>query len=96
MNTERFEVYFNSPLGIEDQFTDNCRISVLPGKIEVSGSDKEIYSACLYTIDGKLISTSKGSLSDGISLILAKQGLGICILKLNNGNNSITRKVYLN
>jgi len=95
MNKDRFEVYFNSPLGIEDQVKDNSRIIILPGSIEVSGNENEIYTASLFSIDGKLLSSEKGLLSDGILLSTSNHAVGICILKLSNGIKTITKKVYL-
>lgn len=99
MNANRFELHFYSPTGIEQtavttQISDPISsINVQTGGVTVNGSDNTIYNAALYTVDGKLISYSKGSLSAGINLATGNYAAGVCILKLVNGMHTITKKV---
>jgi hypothetical protein len=99
MDPKRFELHFYSPAGIEEQSvagTENEEISsvtIVPGEVTVTGKDNRIYTAALYTTDGKLLSSTKGSLSDGINLTTGNYAAGICILKLSDGMNTITKKI---
>lgn len=99
MDPKRFELHFYSPAGIEEQSvagTESEEISsvtIVAGEVTVTGKDNRIYTAALYTTDGKLLSSTKGSLSDGINLSTGNYAAGICILKLSDGIHTITKKI---
>ena len=99
MDPKRFELHFYSPAGIDEQpaaglETDEISgVTIAPGEVTVNGNENKVYTAALYTVDGKLISSTKGSLSDGISLSTGNYAAGICILKLSDGIHTITKKI---
>jgi len=69
-------------------------VAVSPGEVIITGNENEVYSAILFTVDGKLLSTSKGTLSEGISISTGNRAAGVCILKLSNGKQTITKKIF--
>ncbi len=95
MNAERFAIHFDSPQGVDEQVISNeiSEVTVNTGEVIISGTDKTIYTAMLFSIDGKMISSYKGSLSGGISLSTGNQAAGVCILKLFDGKQTITKKI---
>jgi len=95
MNSKRFEIHFFSPTAVEEQVVDHTGVTVYPGEVNISGSQYETYTAMLFSVDGKLISTSKGILSNGLSLSTASQPAGICILQLSNGKQTSTKKIFI-
>ena len=97
MNSKRFKIHFNSPQGIEQQGDVDTEITLTPGEVRINGNENEFYTAKLYTTDGKLISSAKGILSEGIILTTGSNvSSGICILQLNNGKSSMTKKIFIN
>ncbi len=94
MNSNRFEIRFMTPNAINEQVVDPSQVTVTPGVVVINGNDNEVYSANLYSVDGKLISRSKGTLSEGISLTTGNKAAGICILQLSNGMQTITKKIF--
>jgi hypothetical protein len=94
MNSDRFEIRFMTPNAINEQVVDPSQVNITPGVVVISGDDNEVYSANLYTVEGKLISRSKGTLSDGISLTTGNKVAGICVLQLSNGKQTITKKIF--
>ena len=94
MNSDRFEIHFNSPAVVDEQVITPTDVVIAPGEVIVNGNDNAIYTARLYSVNGKLISTSKGTLSEGISLSTMNTAAGICILQLSNGMQTITKKVF--
>ena len=95
MNSKRFEIHFYSPEGVAEQTTELSGVTVNPGEVKVNGSetDNTIYTANLYSVDGKLISTSRGRMADGISLSTGNQPAGICVLQLSDGKHTLTKKI---
>ena len=99
MDPKRFELHFYSPAGIEEQpstkpeIEEISGVTIVPGEVTVNGNENKVYTAALYTVDGKLISSTKGSLSDGISLTTGNYAAGICVLKLSDGIHTITKKI---
>jgi len=95
MNSERFAIHFYSTQGVDEQVQVNeiSGVTVNPGEVIVSGTDNTIYTAMLFSVDGKMISSYRGSLSDGISLTTGNQATGICILKLSDGKQTMTKKI---
>ncbi|MFZ4707669.1 MAG: hypothetical protein ACOYMF_16835 [Bacteroidales bacterium] len=93
MDSRRFEIQFKSTAGIVEQGGVSADISVFPGEVRISGSERDVYTANLFTTDGKLIGTSKGILSEGIELSTGSHPNMICILQLSNGENNITKKI---
>ena len=97
MNSNRFKIHFNSPQGIEQQGDVISEVTLFPGEVRVNGTENEFYTAKLYTADGKLISSAKGILSEGIILSTGSNvSSGICILHLNNAKSSMTKKIFIN
>jgi hypothetical protein len=97
MNSNRFKIHFNSPQGIEQQGDVFTEISQFPGEVRINGTENVFYTAKLYTADGKMISSAKGILSEGIILSTGNSvSSGICILQLNNGKSSMTKKIFIN
>lgn len=94
MKSNRFEIHFTSPQAIEEQAADPTNVTITPGEVNISGGNNELYTAILVSTDGKLISTSKGTLSGGINLSTGNRDAGICILQLSNGKQTITKKVF--
>ena len=95
MDSKRFEIHFNSTQGTSENQQMETKIQVLQGEIIITGKGKDVCTAELFSIDGKLINSSKGILSEGISLNTSKQFMGICILQLRNGVHSTTYKVLI-
>jgi hypothetical protein len=93
MNPERFVIHFSSPTGIEVQEETVSETIVNSGEVTVTGKENVIYTANLYTCDGRLISTAKGILSEGISLSTGNYSTGVCLLQLINGKHSTTKKI---
>jgi hypothetical protein len=94
MKSDRFEIHFTSPQATDEQAADPTDVIITPGEVIISGGNNEIYTAILVSTDGKLISTSKGTLSAGINLSTGNRAAGICILQLSNGKQTITKKVF--
>jgi hypothetical protein len=97
MNSNRFELHFYSPEGVDEQAIEPVsEVAVVPGEITINGtsSDNTVYTANLFSVDGKLLSTSKGSLAQGISLSTGNQPAGVCVLQLNDGKRTITKKIF--
>jgi trimeric autotransporter adhesin len=93
MNSDRFVIHFNSTEGIGEQGNVLTTVNITPGEVRVYGVENDVYTANLYTTDGKLISSSKGVLSEGINLTSGNQPNCICILQLLNGKQTITKKI---
>jgi len=95
MNADRFVLHFSkSTDGIsESSANDQTQVIVTPNEVRVIGNEKSLYTADLFSADGKLISTSKGILSDGITLSTKGQPTGICFVKVYNSKLSITKKL---
>lgn len=95
MKSNRFEIHFTTPQAVNEQETpDPTEVALTPGEVVISGSNNDFYTAFLYSTEGKLISSSKGTLSEGISLSTSTSAPGICILQLSNGKQTITKKVF--
>lgn len=94
MNSNRFIIHFAEPNAISEQTVDPTEVAVSPGEVIIKGNENEVYTAILFTVDGKLVSTSKGTLSQGISLSTGNRAAGVFILKLSNGKQTITKKVF--
>jgi len=94
MNSKRFEIHFYSPEGVNEQVDDLTAVTVNPGEVTVTGKESTVYTAILFSAEGKLISTSKGILSDGINLSTVNQPAGICILQLSDGKQTMTKKIF--
>jgi len=97
MNSNRFKIHFNSPQGIEQPEDMISEITLFPGEVRITGNENDFFEAKLYTTEGKLISSSKGILSEGIILSTGSNvSSGICILHLNNTKSSMTKKIFIN
>jgi hypothetical protein len=97
MNSNRFKIHFNSPQGIEQPEDMISEITLFPGEVRISGNENDSFEAKLYTTEGKLISSAKGILSEGIILSTGSNvSSGICILQVNNGKSSMTKKIFIN
>ena len=94
MNSDRFVIHFNSTAAVNEQAIDPTELVFAPGEVIISGNDNGVYNAKLYSAEGKLISTSKGTLSEGISLSTGNRAAGICILQLSDGKQTITKKIF--
>ncbi len=94
MNSNRFVIHFMTTSAVNEKVVDPSEVTVTPGQVVISGNDNEVYNATLYSVDGKLIGRSKGTLSSGISLSTGNQAAGICILHLTNGTQNITKKIF--
>jgi hypothetical protein len=94
MNPERFEIHFSSPEGIDQQDEILSEVIVLPGEVRITGKDKSQYNADFFTVDGKLISTSRGILDEGIHLKTGNLS-GVFILRLTGSKNTMTKKIYI-
>jgi len=95
MNPERFVIHFSSPTGIEEQEQIISETIVNSGEVIITGKENVVYTANLYTCEGRLISTTKGILSEGISLSTGNYSAGVCLLQLVNGKNSTTKKIII-
>ena len=102
MTSERFLIHFDSPQVAEKEVVPVIEISnvkvnqgevVVNGPVNIDNTVNKVYTAMLFTVDGKMISSYKGSFSDGISLSTGKQAAGVCILTLSDGINTITKKI---
>jgi len=94
MNSDRFVIHFNSANAVNEQQVDHSEVTVTPGQVIVSGKEDEVYTALLFSADGRLINTSKGTLSGGINLSTRNTAAGVCILQLSNGKQTITKKIF--
>jgi len=94
MSSDRFVIHFNSTAAVNEQAIDPTEVVLAPGEVLISGNDNGVYNAKLYSAEGKLISTSKGTLSEGISLSTGNRAAGICILQLSDGKHTITKKIF--
>ncbi len=95
MSSKRFEIHFNSPDGIDNQNEINTEIIVINGEVKIKGNDNNVYTANLFSVDGKFINSNKGILSEGISLTAANQSCGIYLLQLFDGKHTMNKKIYL-
>jgi len=94
MNTGRFILHFNSTEGIVEQGDDGLMImNQYAGEVIVSGNENIVYTANLFTAEGKLISTGRGILSEGINLATGNQPGGVCLLQLLGGKHTINKKI---
>ncbi len=94
MNSDRFKIHFNSTEGLSEKGNIISEVSVSPGQIRISGADNEVYTARLFTTEGKLIGTAKGVLSEGIILTSVNNQSRICLLELFNGKHTSTQKIF--
>lgn len=95
ISQERFVIHFKSPLGIDEQGDSQTQVITNSGEVFIKGKGNGIYTASLYSIDGKLINSTKGILSEGIKLNTNNQPSGVCILKLIDSNhNAIMKKIF--
>jgi hypothetical protein len=94
MNSDRFVIHFNSANAINEQQVDHSEVAVTPGQVIISGKEDEVYTALLFSADGRLINTSKGTLSGGINISTRNTATGVCILQLSNGKQTITKKIF--
>lgn len=94
MNSSRFEIHFYSPESVNEKVEGFTGITVNPGEVTVSGNNNGVFTAKLFSADGKLISTSKGSLTAGINLSTGNNAAGICVLQLSDGKNTMIKKIY--
>lgn len=95
MSADRFVIHFNSANAINEQQADHSEVTVTPGIVTISGREDGVYTALLYSADGKLINTTKGTLSQGISISTHNTASGFCILQLSNGKQTITKKIFM-
>jgi hypothetical protein len=95
MDSERFEIHFDSPQGITDDIDGSLVTDVIvnTNEVRVTGNTDETFFAKLFTTDGKLISTGKGILSEGIVLNTGNNPPSICVLQVYNGKHTITKKI---
>jgi len=94
MDSKRFEIHFNSPEGISEQESDLLtEVLVSPGEVRVSGNLNEMFTVKLFTTEGRLISTGKGILSEGIALNTGNNQSSICLLQIFNGKQTVTKKI---
>lgn len=96
MNSGRFVLHFNSTEGIEELGDGLTIVNQYHGEVKVSGNENSIYTANLFTTEGKLICSAKGILSEGISLNTGNQSSGVCVLQLSNGKNTLIKKIITN
>ena len=97
MNSNRFKIHFNSTQDVDQQGDGVSEVVVYPGEVRINGTENDIYTAKLYTTDGKMISSAKGILSEGIILSTGNTiASGICILQLTNGRSKMTKKIFVN
>jgi len=95
MEAKRFELHFNSAQGLSETEEIDTKIQVRQGEILISGKSSDTFSATLFSIDGKRLSSAKGILSSGISLLTGKQCNGIYILQIANNQYSSTKKILI-
>jgi hypothetical protein len=93
MNSKRFKITFTSTEGVNKQNDIISQIGVYPGEVRITGSDNAVYTANLFTVDGKLISSAKGVLSEGLSINTKNSQQGMCLLQLFDGKQTITKKI---
>jgi hypothetical protein len=93
MNSKRFKILFSSTEGIDLHGDILSQVNIYPGEVKVTGTDNEVYTANLYTADGKLIYTSRGVLSEGITLKTGNIPAGACLIQVFNGKQSMTKKI---
>lgn len=94
MNSSRFEIHFYSPESVNEKVEGFTGITVNPGEVTVNGNNNGVFTAKLFSADGKLISMSKGSLTAGINLSTGNNAAGICVLLLSDGKNTMFKKIY--
>lgn len=94
MSSTRFLIHFTTPDIVSGPAVVPTEVAITPGEVVVSGKENGVYTAVLYSVEGKLISSSKGTLSEGINLSTGNRTAGICILQLSNGKQTITQKVF--
>jgi hypothetical protein len=94
MNSSRFLIHFNSTESVGEVNDLQTTIRVLPGEINITGSEKDTYTANLFTAEGKLIASGKGILSEGINLSTANNPSSVCLIQLFNGKHTITKKIF--
>jgi hypothetical protein len=93
MNSERFVIHFNSTEGIDELIDILTIANLYPGEVRISGDENTVYTATLFTTDGKLISTAKGILSEGINLNTGNQANRMCVLQLSDGKKTMNKKI---
>lgn len=93
MNSDRFVIHFDSPDGIAEEGGVETNLQINFGEVVVSGTENEIYTASLFSTDGKLISSNSGILSEGINLATESGKYGVCILQLSNAIHRMTQKI---
>lgn len=93
MNSERFEIHFNSVLPKNIMSELMTIENTYPGELRIYGTQNEVYTANLYSIDGKLINAASGVLSNGIQLNTGNFPSGVCVLQVFNKYQKITKKI---
>jgi hypothetical protein len=95
MDSRRFELQFSTAQGVSVGFGAETQIQTLDGEILITGKANETYTANLFSIEGKLINSTNGILSEGIRLNTGNQHNTICILQLRNSGKSSTNKILI-
>lgn len=95
MDPKRFELLFSPAQGISENVDFTPQIQVRQGEVLISGKSKEMFAATLFSIDGKLICASGGSLSGGITMPTGNLQGGIYILQIVNSKYSSTKKILI-
>lgn len=93
MQAKRFEFHFNSAQGIGEQDNSIAMVSVCAGEVRIAGAENDIYTAKLFSIEGKLVSMTKGVLSEGLTLTSGNCKNAICMVQVSNGKRSMVRKI---
>ena len=95
MDPKRFELLFSPAQGISENVDFIPQMQVRQGEVLISGKSNEMFAATLFSIDGKLICTSGGSLFGGITMPTGNLQGGIYILQVVNSKYSSTKKILI-
>jgi len=94
MKTDRFLLHFNvAPQDLEKKGMISVE-NAFAGEVKITGNDDKMYMVNMYTMDGRLVASAKGVLSEGIKIQTNNKPSGIVILKIFNKEHAITQKVY--
>lgn len=94
-NSNRFELVFMSPDGIEVFGVKDLAITQVNNSIHIEGSTNELFNVKIFDLSGKLIATQNGIPSHGMDVEI-NSNCKVIIVQLSNRNKTFAQKIYTN
>jgi len=93
MNSNRFELIFVSPEGIEEIGVKDMSLTQVDKYVHIEGSTDETFSVNVFDLNGKLIGSTTGVPANGIDVEINTNNR-IILVQLSNSRISYAQKLY--